>query len=121
MKRPKQQPAQFLDPPNSLTLSRSPSLSPITLYPHYIGVACQYPKGLYVGLIYIGALFLILAIYILSRPTRGLFTLGRHYILQTYLIGMVVAGVAIVIYLVLNHFEFLTSNDKSHLASTTRP
>ncbi|KAF9296341.1 hypothetical protein BGZ88_000132 [Linnemannia elongata] len=85
------------------------------------GVACQYPKGLYVGLIYIGALFLILAIYILSRPTRGLFTLGRHYILQTYLIGMVVAAVAIVIYLALNHFEFLTSNDKSHLASTTRP
>ncbi|KAF9148312.1 hypothetical protein BG015_009953 [Linnemannia schmuckeri] len=85
------------------------------------GVACQYPKGLYVGLIYVAALFLILVTYILSRPTRGLFTLGRHYILQTYLIGMVVATVAIVIYLAVHHFEFLTSNDKSHLASTTRP
>ncbi|KAF9120424.1 hypothetical protein BGX30_003177 [Mortierella sp. GBA39] len=85
------------------------------------GVACQYPKGLYVGLIYVTALFLILVTYILSRPTRGLFTLGRHYILQTYLIGMVVAAVAIVIYLATHHFEFLTSNDKSHLASTTRP
>ncbi|KAF8945915.1 hypothetical protein BGZ47_001741 [Haplosporangium gracile] len=85
------------------------------------GVACQYPKGLYVGLIYVAALFLILVTYILSRPTRGLFTLGRHYIIQTYLIGMVVAAVAIVIYLAVHHFEFLTSNDKSHLASTTRP
>ncbi|KAK3811645.1 MAG: hypothetical protein JOS17DRAFT_779876 [Linnemannia elongata] len=85
------------------------------------GVACQYPKGLYVGLIYIAALFLILVIYILSRPMRGLFTLGRHYILQTYLIGMVVAAVAIVIYLAIHHFEFLTSNDESHLASINRP
>jgi hypothetical protein len=74
-----------------------------------------------VGLIYIAALFLILVIYILSRPTRGLFTLGRHYILQTYIIATIVAAVAIVIYLATNHFEFLTSNDKSHLASTTRP
>ncbi|KAF9128701.1 hypothetical protein BGW39_004833 [Mortierella sp. 14UC] len=85
------------------------------------GVACQYPKGLYVGLAYIGALFLILVIYILSHPTRGLFTLGRHYILQTYLIATVVAAVAIVIYLAVHDFEFLTSNDKSHLASITRP
>ncbi|KAG0372660.1 hypothetical protein BGX24_012752 [Mortierella sp. AD032] len=85
------------------------------------GVACQYPKGLYVGLVYIGALFLILVVYILSHPTRGLFTLGRHYILQTYLISTVVAAVAIVIYLAMNDFKFLTSNDKSHLASTTRP
>ncbi|KAF9097419.1 hypothetical protein BGX29_008084 [Mortierella sp. GBA35] len=85
------------------------------------GVACQYPKGLYVGLAYIAALFLILAIYILTRPTGGFFTLGRHYILQTYLIACVVAAVAIVIYLGVQRFEFLTSNDKSHLASTTRP
>ncbi|KAF9918375.1 hypothetical protein FBU30_000234 [Linnemannia zychae] len=85
------------------------------------GVACQYPKGLYVGLAYIGVLFLVLVIYIITRPTRGLFTLGRHYILQTYLIGTIVATVAIVIYLAINHFEFLTSNDKSHLASITRP
>ncbi|KAF9900269.1 hypothetical protein EC991_007680 [Linnemannia zychae] len=85
------------------------------------GVACQYPKGLYVGLAYIGALFLILVTYILSRPTRGLFTLGRHYILQTYVIATIVAAVAIIIYLAVHDFEFLTSNDKSHLASTTRP
>lgn len=109
-KRKGQQPANFLTPP-------------IRSQPYFLhlGVACQYPKGLYVGLIYIAALFLILVIYILSRPTRGLFTLGRHYILQTYIIATIVAAVAIVIYLATNHFEFLTSNDKSHLASTTRP
>jgi hypothetical protein len=118
MKRAKQQPAQFL---LQLTYTSPSLLLRSPFYLHYIGVACQYPKGLYVGLIYIAALFLILVIYILSRPTRGLFTLGRHYILQTYLIGMVVAAVAIVVYLAVHHFEFLTSNDKSHLASTTRP
>ncbi|KAG0026979.1 hypothetical protein BGZ81_005971 [Podila clonocystis] len=87
------------------------------------GVACQYPKGLYVGLAYVGVLMSVLIIYLSSRPKakRGLFTLGRHYILQTYLIGCVVALVAIIIYMAKNQFDMLTSNDKSHLGSTTRP
>ncbi|KAG0341886.1 hypothetical protein BG000_007703 [Podila horticola] len=87
------------------------------------GVACQYPKGLYVGLAYVGVLMSILIIYLGSRPKaeRGLFSLGRHYILQTYLIGCIVALVAIIIYMAKNHFDMLTSNDKSHLGSTTRP
>ncbi|KAG0348250.1 hypothetical protein BG004_005569 [Podila humilis] len=83
------------------------------------GVACQYPKGLYVGLVYVGLLMAVLIVYLGVR--RSLFTLGRHYILQTYLIGAVVALVAIIIYMAVNSFEMLTSNDKSHLGSHTRP
>ncbi|KAF8930013.1 hypothetical protein BGZ52_001528 [Haplosporangium bisporale] len=87
------------------------------------GVACQYPKGLYVGLAYLGVLLSVLILYLGSRPKakRGLFSLGRYYILQTYLIGGVVALVAIIIYMAKNKFDMLTSNDKSHLGSTTRP
>ncbi|KAG0262813.1 hypothetical protein BG011_009644 [Mortierella polycephala] len=85
------------------------------------GVSCQYPKGLYVGLGYIGLLILVLSAYILSTPTRGLFSLGRHYILQTYVIGGVVAFVIIFIYMAVNGFDMLTSNDKSHLQTVNRP
>ncbi|KAF9192399.1 hypothetical protein BGZ51_005199 [Haplosporangium sp. Z 767] len=85
------------------------------------GVSCQYPKGLYVGLAYVGLLLLVLSVYILSTPTRGLFSLGRHYILQTYVIGGVVAIVIIFIYIAVNGFEMLTSNDKSRLQTINRP
>ncbi|KAI1307377.1 hypothetical protein EDD11_004491 [Mortierella claussenii] len=85
------------------------------------GVTCQYPKGLYVGSVYVVVMLLVVCGYILTTPTRGLFTLGRHYILQTYVIGGVVAAVAIVIYMAVHHFDMLTSNDKSHLGSITRP
>ncbi|KAF9946068.1 hypothetical protein BGZ72_000714 [Mortierella alpina] len=85
------------------------------------GVACQYPKGLYVGLAYVACLLLVVSAYILLTPTRGLFSLGRHYILQSYLIGGVVAAVAIVGYMAKNHFNMLTSNDKSHNGSVNRP
>lgn len=88
-----------------------------------IGVACQYPKGLYVGLAYLGVLLSVLILYLGSRPKakRGLFSLGRYYILQTYLIGGVVALVAVIVFMAKNKFDMLTSNDKSHLGSTTRP
>ncbi|KAF9954207.1 hypothetical protein BGZ70_010632 [Mortierella alpina] len=85
------------------------------------GVACQYPKGLYVGLAYVACLLLVVSAYILLTPTRGLFSLGRHYILQTYLIGGVVAAVAIISYMAKNRFDMLTSNDKSHNGSVNRP
>ncbi|KAF9296935.1 hypothetical protein BGZ74_010088 [Mortierella antarctica] len=87
------------------------------------GVACQYPKGLYVGLAYVGVVMSVLIIDLVSKPKakRGLLTLGRHYILQTYLIGCIVALVAIIAYMANNQFDMLTSNDKSHLGSTTRP
>ncbi|KAG0200043.1 hypothetical protein BGX28_006783 [Mortierella sp. GBA30] len=85
------------------------------------GVACQYPKGLYVGLGYVVALLLVVSSYILLSRTGGLFSLGRHYILQSYLIGGVVAAVAIVIYMAVHHFDMLTSNDKSHMGSIDRP
>ncbi|KAF9434522.1 hypothetical protein BGZ76_007880 [Entomortierella beljakovae] len=85
------------------------------------GVSCQYPKGLYIGSAYVVLLLLVVTIYIARSPTRGLFSLGRHYILQTYLIGGVVAAVAIVIYMAINHFDMLTSNDKSHLGSLRPP
>ncbi|CAO3570865.1 unnamed protein product [Mortierella alpina] len=85
------------------------------------GVACQYPRGLYVGLAYVACLLLVVSAYILLTPTRGLFSLGRHYILQTYLIGGVVAAVAIVSYMAKNRFDMLTSNDKSHNGSVHRP
>ncbi|KAF9282598.1 hypothetical protein BGZ68_005874 [Mortierella alpina] len=85
------------------------------------GVACQYPKGLYVGLAYVACLLLVVSVYILLTPTRGLFSLGRHYILQTYLIGGVVAAIAIVSYMAKNRFDMLTSNDKSHNGSVHRP
>ncbi|KAF9202146.1 hypothetical protein BGZ49_007652 [Haplosporangium sp. Z 27] len=86
------------------------------------GVACQYPKGLYVGLIYVVLLLLVLCSYILFRSNgQGLFTLGRYYILQTYVIGGFVALVAIIIYMAVNHFDMLTSNDKSHIGSLRPP
>ncbi|KAG0353234.1 hypothetical protein BC939DRAFT_271989 [Gamsiella multidivaricata] len=87
------------------------------------GVACQYPKGLYVGSAYVLLLLLVLSSYLFSTRKRsgGIFTLGRNYILQTYLIGGVVAAVAIIIYMAIHHFDMLTSNDKSHLGSITRP
>ena len=86
-----------------------------------IGVACQYPKGLYVGSVYVVLLFLAVSAAILASRKGGYFSLGRHYILQTYLIGMVVAAVAIVAYMAIHHFDMLTSNDKSHLDSINRP
>ncbi|GJJ75635.1 hypothetical protein EMPS_07993 [Entomortierella parvispora] len=85
------------------------------------GVACQYPKGLYVGPVYVVLLFLAVSASILASRKGGYFSLGRHYILQTYLIGMVVAAVAIVAYMAIHHFDMLTSNDKSHLDSINRP
>ncbi|KAF9573099.1 hypothetical protein EC968_009059 [Mortierella alpina] len=85
------------------------------------GVACQYPKGLYVGLAYVACLLLVVSAYILLSPTRGLFSLGRHYILQSYLIGGVVAVIAIVSFMAKNRFDMLTSNDKSHNGSVNRP
>lgn len=84
-------------------------------------MACQYPKGLYVGPIYVVVLFLAVSAAILGSRKGGYFSLGRHYILQTYLIGMVVAAVAIVAYMAIHHFDMLTSNDKSHLDSVNRP
>ncbi|KAF9939530.1 hypothetical protein BGZ67_009294 [Mortierella alpina] len=85
------------------------------------GVACQYPKGLYVGIAYVACLLLVVSVYILLTPTRGLFSLGRHYILQSYLIGGVVAVIAIVGFMAKNRFDMLTSNDKSHNGSVNRP
>ncbi|KAF9572537.1 hypothetical protein BGW38_008512, partial [Lunasporangiospora selenospora] len=83
------------------------------------GVACQYPKGLYVGLIYVPLLLIIVAGFLFYK--RGLFTLGRYYILQTYVIGAIVALVAIIIYMAKNKFDMLTSNDKSKIGSYSRP
>ncbi len=73
------------------------------------------------GLAYVACLLLVVSAYILLTPTRGLFSLGRHYILQSYLIGGVVAVVAIVGYMAKNSFDMLTSNDKSHNGSVNRP
>ncbi|KAG0053796.1 hypothetical protein BGZ83_000431 [Gryganskiella cystojenkinii] len=85
------------------------------------GVACQYPKGLYVGSAYVVLLFLCVSAAILFSRRGGYFSLGRHYILQTYLIGMVIAAVAIVAYMAIHHFNMITSNDQSHLDSINRP
>ncbi|KAG0232919.1 hypothetical protein BGW42_007828 [Actinomortierella wolfii] len=88
------------------------------------GVSCQYPKGIYVGYAYTGLMMLVIIAYILAKERGrlgGLFSLGRYYILQTYLIGGVVALVAITIYLAVHKFDFLTSNDKSHIGNYSRP
>ncbi|KAF9991871.1 hypothetical protein BGZ79_003878, partial [Entomortierella chlamydospora] len=52
---------------------------------------------------------------------HGLFSLGRYYILQTYVIGGVIAAIAIVIYMAAHKFNMLTSNDTSHLGSLRPP
>ncbi|KAF9346493.1 hypothetical protein BGX26_001976 [Mortierella sp. AD094] len=86
------------------------------------GVSCQYPKGLYVGSIYVVLLLLVVCFYIIRKGgLSGLFSLGRYYILQTYVIGGVVAVVAIVIYMAAHKFNMLTSNDTSHLGSLRTP
>ncbi|KAF9973507.1 hypothetical protein BGZ73_003249 [Actinomortierella ambigua] len=88
------------------------------------GVSCQYPKGIYVGYAYTVVMMLVIIGYILAKDrgrVDGLFSLGRYYILQTYLIGGTVALVAITIYLAINDFDFLTSNDKSHIGNHSRP
>ncbi|KAI8350990.1 hypothetical protein B0O80DRAFT_456803 [Mortierella sp. GBAus27b] len=93
------------------------------------GVACQYPKGLYVGCVYVAMLFFgtIIAVYIIEYREFGRFngraplSLGRHYILQSYTLGAVVAAIAMVGYMAYNHFDMLTSNDKSYLSSISRP
>ncbi|KAF9110357.1 hypothetical protein BGX27_006472 [Mortierella sp. AM989] len=84
------------------------------------GVACQYPKGLYIGSAYVVLMLLVVCVCIIYT-TGSLFSLGRHYILQTYMIGGVVAAVAIIIYIAANGFDMLTSNDKSHLGSLRPP
>ncbi|KAF9164454.1 hypothetical protein DFQ26_001428 [Actinomortierella ambigua] len=88
------------------------------------GVSCQYPKGIYIGYAYTVVMMLAIAGYILTKDRGrldGLLSLGRYYILQTYLIGGVVALVAITGYLAINNFDFLTSNDKSHIGTHSRP
>ncbi|KAG0313536.1 hypothetical protein BGZ99_008830 [Dissophora globulifera] len=83
------------------------------------GVTCQYPKGLYVGTPYAVLMFFIIWFYIYRRAHggRGLFLVGRFYILQTYSIGFAVAIAGIIAYMAVHKFDGLTSNDKSHLGN----
>ncbi|KAG0294715.1 hypothetical protein BGZ98_001682 [Dissophora globulifera] len=83
------------------------------------GVTCQYPKGLYVGTPYAVLMFFIIWFYIYRRAHggRGLFSIGRFYILQTYSIGFAVAIAGIIAYMAVHKFDGLTSNDKSHLGN----
>ncbi|KAF9165895.1 hypothetical protein BGX20_000418 [Mortierella sp. AD010] len=78
--------------------------------------------GLYVGSVYVILLLLIVCSYILRKGGfPGLFSLGRYYILQTYVVGGVIAAIAIIIYMAVHKFNMLTSNDKSHLGSLRPP
>ncbi|KAF9960321.1 hypothetical protein BGZ65_012503 [Modicella reniformis] len=85
------------------------------------GVACQYPKGLIVGTAYVSLLLLTVGGYFVYKGVRTLAELGRHHILATYLIGGIVATAIIFIYMAINNFDLLTSNDKSHNGSYSRP
>ncbi|KAF9345301.1 hypothetical protein BGX34_004862 [Mortierella sp. NVP85] len=90
------------------------------------GVACQYPWGIKVGFVYIGALLVVISGYIVISDSRrhepiGLFSIGKHYILQTYLMAGVIALAIIGIYIAIHKGSLLTSNDKSYLGSITRP
>ncbi|KAI8594758.1 hypothetical protein EDD21DRAFT_392979, partial [Dissophora ornata] len=85
------------------------------------GVACQYPKGLYVGSVYVILLLLVLCTYILTRPEKRPFAVGRYYIIQTYIVAGIFAAIIILIYIATHNFKMLTSNDQSHLDSINRP
>jgi len=68
----------------------------------------------------------VISSYIVISDTRrhepiGLFSLGKHYILQTYLMAGVIALAIIGIYIAIHKGSLLTSNDKSYLGSITRP
>ncbi|CAG8441011.1 12754_t:CDS:2 [Acaulospora colombiana] len=63
------------------------------------GVAIEFPKGTIVGLAYVLVVGVPLALYLLKD--KSLFSRGKRLVLQSYLLGYVVAFVIIVIWIII--------------------